>query len=252
MIKLIVLSVLAAAACSMMAAEATSSPLYEMRVYYAPEGKLDDLHARFRDHTLRLFEKHGIKNIGYWVPQGGNPENKLVYVLSYPDREARDMSWKAFMSDPDWKKAHSDSEKNGKRVAKIEQIFVKETDYSATLKVKKEGDRVFELRTYTTPEGKLDELDDRFRNHTMDLFKKHGMNNLIYWHKTPDQKGAETTLIYLLGHKSREAGQASFDAFRKDPDWLKAKGDSEKEGSLTVPNGVKSEILVLTDYSPLK
>ena len=129
---------------------------------------------------------------------------------------------------------------------------MRETDYSPKLNIEKKGGRVFELRTYTTPSGKLDDLDARFRNHTIGLFKKHGMDNLIYWHKIPGQKDAETTLIYLLGHRSREAAQDSFGAFREDPAWLKAKGDSEKAGSLTVPNGVKSEFLVPTDYSPLK
>ena len=252
MLKLLLLSALAVTACSLMAADATPSPLYEMRVYYAPEGKLDELHARFRDHTLRLFEKHGMKNIGYWVPMGENPENKLVYVVAHKDRKARDESFKAFGADPEWQKAHRESEKNGKLVSRIEEIFMRETDYSPKLNIEKKGGRVFELRTYTTPSGKLDDLDARFRNHTIGLFKKHGMDNLIYWHKTPGQKDAETTLIYLLGHASREAAQDSFGAFRKDPAWLKAKGDSEKEGSLTVPNGVKSEFLVPTDYSPLQ
>ena len=73
---------------------------FEMRVYYAPPGKLDALNARFRDHTLRLFEKHGIANIGYWMPID-NKDNKLTYLLAYPSREARDKSWKAFQADPE-------------------------------------------------------------------------------------------------------------------------------------------------------
>ena len=254
MIKLTALLLLTAAAATFttLSAEAAGKELYEMRVYYAPEGKLDELHARFRDHTLKLFEKHGIKNVGYFVPEGENPERKLVYLLSYPDREARDRSWKAFMSDSDWQKAWKDSEKNGKLVARLEQIFMQPTDYSPAPKIQKKGNRVFELRTYTTPEGKLDDLNARFRNHTMKLFEQHGMENIVYWLKTPDQKDAKTTLIYLLAHKDREAGRKSFDSFRQDPDWIKAKTESEKNGSLTVPNGVKSELLVPTDYSPLK
>src|SRR5687767_9538045 len=107
-----------ASTLSLLAADAAkddASPLYEMRIYYAPEGKLEDLNARFRNHTLKLFEKHGITNVGYWVPID-NKENKLVYVLSYPNREARDKSWKAFMADLDWQKAAKESEKNGSLV----------------------------------------------------------------------------------------------------------------------------------------
>jgi hypothetical protein len=255
MIKLTFFAFLVAAATtvSMLAAETGSGKeVYEMRVYYAAEGKLDALNARFRDHTVGLFEKHGMKNIGYFVPQGDNPERKLIYFLSFPDRESRDRSFKAFGADPEWQKAAKESEKNGKLVSKIESVFLKATDYSPALKIEKKGGRVFELRTYTTPEGKLENLNARFRNHTLELFKKHGMENVIYWTKTEDQKDAGTTLIYLLAHKDKTAADKSFAGFRQDPAWLKAKSESEKDGSLTVPNGVKSEILVPTDYSPLK
>src|SRR5262245_873562 len=92
---------------------------YELRIYYAAPGKLDDLHARFRDHTTKLFEKHGMQNIGYWVPIE-NTDNRLIYLLAFPDRAARDKSWKAFGSDPEWKAAAAKSEANGKLVAKVE------------------------------------------------------------------------------------------------------------------------------------
>src|SRR3954447_1991429 len=82
---------------------------YELRVYTAGEGKLDDLHTRFREHTCKLFEKHGMTNIGYWVAVD-NKEHKLYYMLAYPSREAREKSWKAFMADPEWKAAYAASE----------------------------------------------------------------------------------------------------------------------------------------------
>lgn len=251
--KLVILAMLIASSTLLMAADGSSSaPLYEMRVYYCNAGKLDNLHARFRDHTMKIFEKHGIHNVGYFVPLDENPDNKLVYFVSYPNRQAREESWKAFMADPDWQKAARESERDGKIVRKVESTFLMPTDFSPELQIEKKRDRVFELRTYTTPEGKLDDLKARFRDHTMALFKKHGMQNLIYWTKAPGQPAADTTLVYLLAHQSREAGKNSFDAFRKDPAWIKAKEESEKNGSLTVPNGVKSEILVPTDYSPLQ
>src|SRR5204863_1547310 len=147
-----------------------------------------------------------------------NPEHKLVYFLSYPNREARDKSWKEFGSDPDWQKAAKESEKNGKIVQKVESYFLKLTDYSPKPEISSQGGRVFELRTYTTPEGKLSDLDKRFKDHTIELFKKHGMENIAYWHRTSDQRAADTTLVYLLAHKSKDAAKNSFDAFRKDPD----------------------------------
>src|SRR5438552_18720490 len=97
--------------------------LFEMRIYYAAPGKLDALHARFRDHTVKLFEKHGMTNIGYWVPID-NADNKLIYVLAFPDRAARDKAFKSFGADPDWQKASKESEQDGKLVTKVENIFL--------------------------------------------------------------------------------------------------------------------------------
>lgn len=107
---------------------------FEMRTYIAPPGKLDSLHARFRDHTNALFKKHGIEVIGYWTPTDGDEaKNTLIYILAYPDREAREKSWKAFRADPDWTKAKDASEVNGKLVEKVEEKFLKPTDYSPIL-----------------------------------------------------------------------------------------------------------------------
>jgi len=238
-------------------ASAADTRLFEMRVYYAAEGKLDALHARFRDHTRKLFEKHGMTNLGYFVPTGENPERKLVYFLAYPDKAARDASWKGFMDDPAWKKAYADSHREGVLVARVENAFLTATDYSALAAAKDYGVGVFELRTYTTVPGRLGDLNARFRDHTLRLFEKHGMTNVCYWNLAADQKGAKSrlvadnTLIYLLTHKSEEAAKASFDAFRADPAWTAAKAASEQKagGSLTVPEGVKSEFLRPTDYS---
>src|SRR6266478_4472271 len=233
--SLLLFSLLAAMLVSTEAA--TDTRTFELRVYYANPGKLDDLHARFRDHTVALFEKHGMTNLGYWTPLE-NPENKLVYMLAYPSREAREASWKAFQADPDWKAAKAASEKAGPLVGKVESSFLQATDFSPEIKPSLAPPRVFELRTYTTTPGNLDRLLKRFREHTVALFEKHGMKNLFYWTLQPDQKDADKTLVYLLAHASKEAGEASFKAFRADPDWVAAKEASEKEGggSLTVPD----------------
>lgn len=226
---------------------------FEMRVYYAAPGKLDALHARFRDHTCKLFEKHGITNLGYFVPLE-NPESKLIYFLAYPNRAARDKSWKAFMADPDWQKAYKASEVDGKLVAKVDAPFLSATDYSPLSKAENVGNRVFEMRTYTTEAGRLDALNARFRDHTVKLFAKHGMMNIAYWTPMPGQPGADNTLLYIIAHKSPEAAKASFDAFRQDPDWIAARKASEEKagGSLTVKDGVKSVFMQATDYSAVK
>jgi hypothetical protein len=254
--KTLLSAILFAAMLSTTSAADKDTHCYEMRIYYAAPGKLDELHARFRNHTCKLFEKHGMVNIGYWVPLE-NAENKLVYVLAYPSREAREKSWKAFMADPDWQKASKESEKNGKLVAKVESFFMEETDYSPAVKASAASpERIFELRTYTASAGNLGALDSRFRDHTIKLFNKHGMQNIAYWHLMPGQKGADNKLIYLLAHKSKDAAAESFKAFREDPDWVAARKASEEKagGSLTEGGmvGVKSEFLKPTDYSPMK
>ena len=103
--------------------------VFEMRTYFANEGKLKELNARFRDYTVELFKKHGMTNIGYWVPTD-NKDNKLVYILAYSSKEAREKSWKGFLNDPDWKAAYKASIKDGRLVKKIENVFLKGTDFS--------------------------------------------------------------------------------------------------------------------------
>ncbi|MEX2216019.1 MAG: NIPSNAP family protein [Phycisphaeraceae bacterium] len=113
------------------AAEKAKERLFEMRTYIANDGKLDALHARFRDHTNKLFVKHGIDLVGYWTPtEGDEAKNTLVYILAYPDRASRDKSWDAFKNDPDWKKAYADSHKDGVIVKKVISQFLAPTDYS--------------------------------------------------------------------------------------------------------------------------
>jgi NIPSNAP len=110
--------------------------------------------------------------------------------------------------------------------------------------------RVFELRTYTAPPGKLDALNARFRDHTIALFKKHGMEVVGFWEPVDKEAGAGEKLVYMLAHKSRAAAEASWKAFHDDPEWLKVKADSEKGGALTTK--IESVFLAGTAYSPLK
>ncbi len=109
--------------------------------------------------------------------------------------------------------------------------------------------RVFELRTYTAPPGKLGELHARFRNHTLRIFEKHGMTNVVYL-APMDAPAADNQLVYLLAHQSREAAKASWDAFRNDPEWKKVASESQVNG--TIVSKVDSVFLTATDYSPLK
>jgi hypothetical protein len=105
--------------------------VFEMRTYTCNEGKLPDLLARFRNHTMRIFEKHGITNIGYWVPQDAPAsQNTLVYIIAHASREAAKKNWEEFRNDPEWQKVQKESEANGKIVSKIDSVFMSATDFS--------------------------------------------------------------------------------------------------------------------------
>lgn len=114
-----------------MAVAQTGKRIFELRTYTTHDGKLDALNARFRDHTTKLFEKHGMQNIGYWTP-ADEPlkKNTLIYVISHKDRQAAEKSWAAFRADPEWLKVRKASEANGPIVLKVESVFLDATDYS--------------------------------------------------------------------------------------------------------------------------
>jgi hypothetical protein len=115
------------------AADATpAAKVFEIRTYHTFPGRLDALHKRFREHTMKIFEKHGMTNVGYWVPQDSPAhESTLIYVISHASREAAKANWAAFGNDPEWKKVSADSEADGgKIVEKVESVFVDATDYS--------------------------------------------------------------------------------------------------------------------------
>ena len=226
--------------------------LFELRTYHANPEKLDELHARFRNHTMGLFEKHGMTNIVYWVPEE-NEQNLLIYLLGYPDQNAREASWKSFRDDPEWKEVYASSTMNGKLVGKVESTFLTPTDYSPGLPFAN-GDqpRLFEMRRYTTNEEKLDDLDARFRDHTIKLFEKHGITNLHYFHLAEGEEGRDRTLIYFIASPSKEDRDASFKAFSQDPAWKAARDASEESGKLLIKKGVQSTFLLPIDYSPLQ
>jgi len=111
---------------------ASDSRVFELRTYHTPSGKLDALHARFRDHTNTLFERHGMRVVGFWVPTDAaqGSADTLVYILEHKSRAAADESWKAFRADPEWVRVKAESEKDGPLTTKVESVFMSPTDYS--------------------------------------------------------------------------------------------------------------------------
>jgi len=235
-------------------AAAENSPVYELRTYTATPGRLHDVLARFRDHTIAIFARHGIVSVAYWVTldaKDGAGE-KLVYLLRHPSREAAVANWAAFQADPAWQAAKKASEVTGKIVAKAESLFLGPADYSPPVAIEAGpgAPRVFELRIYTTPEGKLPALDARFRHPERDYFVRHAMMEVGYFHPLDADTGAGHTLVYIVAHASREAATASWLGFRADPDWVALKANTEKDGALT--SKVESIFLAPTAFSPLR
>jgi hypothetical protein len=111
--------------------QAQSGRVFELRTYTAPDGKLEELHKRFRDHTLRIFKNHGMTNVAYFRPQDAPlSQNTLIYLISHSSREQAKKNWAEFQADPEWQKVANDSQVNGKIVAKVDSVFLDPTDYS--------------------------------------------------------------------------------------------------------------------------
>jgi hypothetical protein len=230
------------------AAEDPPEGVFELRVYTCDPGRLDVLHARFRDHTIELFARHGMTNVAYFTPQD-EPKSAttLVYVLKHESREAATRSFTAFRADPEWIAVKAESEKDARILAlPVESTFMTATDYSEDIGPANK-ERVYELRIYTAEDGKLDALHQRFRDHTLKLFEKHGMKNIAYW--TPmDEPKSENTLIYLVEHESRDAAAASWKAFIDDPEWKRVAAETEANGKLV--QSIDAMYLLPTPYTP--
>ncbi|OYX49824.1 MAG: hypothetical protein B7Y90_06070 [Alphaproteobacteria bacterium 32-64-14] len=233
--------------------------LYELRIYTAAPGKADALDARFRNHTIGLFKKHGMTPIGFWhvaTPEGQPKDDRLFYIMGYKDRTARDASWAAFAQDPEWKQVYADSQKDGSLTTQggIQNIFLNTTDYSPKLNTTSSATpRYWELRTYTATAGNLENIHKRFRNHTVGIFSRLGMTNFLYWRPVADQPAMTDKMVYMMAYPTAAARTTMWQAFSKDEEWVKVRTESEAAGPLLAsPGGVVSVQLVPTDYSPLK
>jgi hypothetical protein len=231
-------------------AKKTDNRYFEMRIYYCHPGRLDALIQRFTNHTTKIFEKHGMTNVGYWIPTN-NTDNALYYILAYPSKADRDSSWKHFSSDPEWKTVSKKSEETGKIVAKVTSVFMNATDFSP--KIKPSGgaiDQVFELRTYSQLPGRNPAILARFKDHTMKLFKQHGMKNIAYFTTIEKDPAVQSKLVYLVSHSSEEEAKSNWSGFGNDPKWKKVAADSEKDGKII--EKIESVYMKPTSFSTIR
>lgn len=231
-------------------AQTADTRYFEMRIYYCNPGRLDALIERFQNHTTRIFENHGMENIGYWLPVT-NDKNALYYILAFPSKEAREKSWKDFINDPEWKEVSTKSEIDGKIISSITSIHMTAADVIPVINSANASgkDRLFELRTYYCLPGRFPNIVSRFQNHTVKLFEQHQMENICYF-KTEEAEGTQPKLVYVVAHQSQEAATKSWAEFRADPSWIAARDASEKDGKIV--EKVESVFLKPLSFSKIK
>ncbi|HET6575460.1 MAG TPA: NIPSNAP family protein [Fimbriiglobus sp.] len=257
--RFLVASIAAAATASLALAQSPAPPasparetrVFELRTYYAAEGQLDALNARFRDHALRLYRKHGMTPVGFWSPKG-NPDNKLVFLLAYPSRAARDDSWRSLATDPEWVHARKTSDRHGKLVKYIEEEFLTPTDYSPVVAAgSARRPRTFELRVSTVRAADAERMHAQLRANGSKELREQGMTAVGFFTLHSPQPGSDVTLVALLAR----TGEPTKATTPTDPILLVALGQPAMKpttGTITATDGKKAEVLRPTDYSPLK
>ncbi|MFO0849293.1 MAG: NIPSNAP family protein [Gemmataceae bacterium] len=203
--------------------QATDGRLYELRTYYAAPGKLEALHARFRDHTVRLMERHGVTCHGFWVPGDDEPD-RVVSLVSYPSAAARTTTWAGFATDREWLQVKRSSERQGRLVEHIAD-FPLVGSLGTDKAVEAAGRRVFEVKTlkHGEPIGSGEQVG--------------------VW--VPATRHAEIARVVLVARpKVTARGQA--------PDASPALGFVSAIVALTETPAPRTQLLVPTDYSPLK
>ena len=221
--------------------------IYEFRIYETAPGHMPALHEEFANITMRLFEKNGIKNIGYWTEEVG-ASNRLDYLVAFENLGERQKAWDSFRQDPEWLQVVKKAQEAGRPVLnRITNTILRPTPYSP--KEPKGGDgMVYELRIYETLPGHLPALHDRFANVTTRLFEKHGIRNIGYW---TEEIGVSNRLDYIVAYESLGAREKAWESFRQDPEWREAVRRTQ-EASRPVLNRFLNTILRPTPYSPLR
>ena len=228
-------------------------PVYELRTYIAARDRFEHLVTRFREHTDRLFRKHNMQPVGYWVPAEGPPISKrtFVYILKHPSRYDAWKNWVAFTNDREWQRVLDQPVFQGLLIGKPESTFMTVIDDSIVKLNDGDGRAgVYELATYTASPGKLPMLTGHFREHATGLFNADAMQHIASW--TPfDRPESESRLISLICHSNREQVDVNWKAAKRDARWRQATSDSETGDSLLAKPPEQSYLIPL-DFSPSK
>ncbi len=215
--------------------------IYEFRTYEATPGNLPALNTHL-EVAAGLFKTHGLGVLGFWTEEVGTG-GQVNYMWIYENVEERQKKLAAFGSDPNWRKqVAEETAAHGVVVERTHNLMLQPTPYSPEPAMR---GNVQELRLYDAMPGKMQPLHDRFANHTIGLFQKHGMANIGYWTET---FGTSNRLVYMLGYPSLADREKSWASFAADPDWQNARAESEKDGPLVAK--LSNILLRPTSYSP--
>lgn len=207
--------------------------LYELRVYFANPGMLDRLVNRFEHHTFHFFAKHKMQVLGLWLPLN-NSENKLIYILSFPDQKAYERSWEDFKNDPQWIAIKEQSSRDGELVASMKTMVMHTFDFSPD-HLTPGAHHLFELQTYKIAPNNLELLRPMLGQRDVRLFQKDQVSIIKYWEAAEQEGDRSNLLICLLVHTLQKEGQ-----------------EADKAGNIFLPGLVTSEYLQAMRFSPLK
>lgn len=225
--------------------------LYELRTYKASPNQMPALHARFRDHTLALFPRHGITSVVYWTNLVGGHNDELTYMVSFESMAARQDAWASFAADPDWQKVFKDSNAAAAGLLSewIDNRFLLSTDFSpADHGGPSDTPRLFEWRSYTAALDRMPDLLTRFRETAVGKFTQHGATNVGYWLNAVG--GRTDELSYVLAFRDVAHRDEVFASFGADPEWQKVRAESNKDGNIVAH--LSNKFMLATDYSPLR
>jgi hypothetical protein len=225
--------------------------LYELRTYKAVPGRMPALQSRFRDHTLRLFERHGIHSVVYWTNMVGGHNDELTYLVSYESMAAREAAWRGFIGDPEWQAVFKESTAaaGGLLNEWVDNRFLTATDFSPVDHGgPSETPRLFEWRSYTAALDRMPDLLSRFRNTTVAKFSELGATNVGYWLNAVGGRNDE--LQYVLAFRDMAHREEMWETFGNDPEWQRARSESNVNGNLVAH--LSNTFMVATDYSPLR
>jgi len=222
--------------------ESSDGRVYELRTYFASPGKLDDLHNRFKNHLLGFHEKHGITNIGYWVPTD-NPKRMIVALVSYPSMEARDRSWSRLSADREWIQARRESEENGRILDAIREEVLSADEATDVMTLAMNEGRGFEIHRFTAESGQGETVKARVREELNDEFGKSQVTVRFF---TPTGEGnrTATTLLAFIVRPVAEVDVVEF---------VMKRGSTPRGGleAAKIPGQIVTTLKV-TEYSPAK